>query len=69
MDIYASLARQHMRIHGTTPRQIAAAASKSHYHATMNPLAQYRFDMSVDAILEDKLVAWPLTRAMCAPDQ
>ena len=52
MDIYASLARQHMRIHGTTPRQIAAAASKSHYHATMNPLAQYRFDMSVDAILE-----------------
>lgn len=67
MDIYASLARQHMRMHGTTPRQIAAAASKSHFHATMNPLAQYRFDMSVDAILEDKLVAWPLTRAMCAP--
>ena len=67
MDIYASLARQHMRMHGTTPRQIAAAASKSHYHATMNPLAQYRVDMSVDDILSDKLVAWPLTRAMCAP--
>jgi acetyl-CoA acyltransferase len=67
MDIYASLARQHMRLHGTTPRQIAAAASKSHFHATMNPLAQYRVDMSVDDILEDKLVAWPLTRAMCAP--
>lgn len=67
MDIYASLARQHMRMHGTTARQIAAAASKSHYHATMNPLAQYRADMSVDEILGDKLVAWPLTRAMCAP--
>ena len=67
MDIYASLARQHMRLHGTTARQIAAAASKSHYHATMNPLAQYRVDMSVDDILDDKLVAWPLTRAMCAP--
>lgn len=67
MDIYAALARQHMRLHGTTARQIAAAASKSHYHATMNPLAQYRQDMSVDEILEDKLVAWPLTRAMCAP--
>ena len=26
MDIYASLARQHMRLYGTTPRQIAAAA-------------------------------------------
>jgi acetyl-CoA acetyltransferase len=33
----------------------------------MNPLAQYRVDMSIDDILEDKLVAWPLTRAMCAP--
>lgn len=67
MDIYASLARQHMRMHGTTPRQIAAAAAKSHFHATMNPLAQYRIDMSVDDVLNDKLVAWPLTRAMCAP--
>jgi acetyl-CoA acetyltransferase len=67
MDIYASLARQHMRLYGTTARQIAAAASKSHYHATMNPLAQYRIDMSIDEILDDKLVAWPLTRAMCAP--
>jgi acetyl-CoA acyltransferase len=67
MDIYASLARQHMRMHGTTARQIAAAASKSHFHSTMNPLAHYRHDMSVDDILNDKLVAWPLTRAMCAP--
>ena len=67
MDIYASLARQHMRIYGTTPRQIAAAAAKSHFHATMNPLAQYRVDMSVDQVLGDKLISWPLTRAMCAP--
>jgi acetyl-CoA acetyltransferase len=67
MDIYASLARQHMRLFGTTPRQIAAAASKSHFHATMNPLAQYQVDMSVDQVLNDKLISWPLTRAMCAP--
>jgi len=67
MDIYASLARQHMRLYGTTERQIAAAAAKSHFHATMNPLAQYRIDMSVDDVLADKLIAWPLTRAMCAP--
>jgi acetyl-CoA acyltransferase len=67
MDIYAALARQHMRLNGTTARQIAAAASKSHFHATMNPLAQYQMDMSVDEVLADKLIAWPLTRAMCAP--
>jgi acetyl-CoA acyltransferase len=67
MDIYAALARQHMRLNGTTARQIAAAAAKSHYHATMNPLAQYRMDMTVDEVLADRLIAWPLTRAMCAP--
>ena len=67
MDIYAALARQHMRLNGTTPRQIAAAAAKSHHHATMNPLAQYQVDMSIDEVLADKLIAWPLTRAMCAP--
>jgi acetyl-CoA acyltransferase len=67
MDIYAALARQHMKLFGTTQRQIAAAASKSHYHSTMNPLAQYRKDFSVDEVLADRLISWPLTRAMCAP--
>ncbi len=67
MDIYASLARQHMRLYGTTARQLAAAASKSHFHGSLNPLAQYQHDMSVDQVLNDKLVAWPLTRSMCAP--
>ncbi len=67
MDIYASLARQHMKNFGTTQRQIAAAASKSHFHSTMNPLAQYQKDFSVDDVLNDRLISWPLTRAMCAP--
>ncbi|MBT5571202.1 MAG: thiolase family protein, partial [Alphaproteobacteria bacterium] len=67
MDIYASLARQHMKNFGTTQRQIAAAAAKSHFHSTMNPLAQYQKDFSVDDVLNDRLISWPLTRAMCAP--
>jgi acetyl-CoA acetyltransferase len=67
MDIYAALARQHMRLYGTTQRQIAAVAAKNHGHSTMNPLAQYRDEMSIDAVLADRLISWPLTRAMCAP--
>ncbi len=67
MDIYASLARQHMKNFGTTQRQIAAAAAKSHFHSTMNPLAQYQKDFSVDDVMNDRLISWPLTRAMCAP--
>lgn len=67
MDIYAALARQHMRMYGTTQEHIACAASKNHRHSTMNPLAQYQMDMSVQEVLESPEIAWPLTRAMCAP--
>ncbi|MDS1140085.1 thiolase family protein [Pusillimonas sp. SM2304] len=67
MDIYAAMARQHMRMYGTTQAQIACAAAKNHRHSTMNPLAQYQKDMSVQDVLESPEIAWPLTRAMCAP--
>jgi acetyl-CoA acyltransferase len=67
MDIYAALARFHMKTFGTTPRQIAAVAAKNHWHSQFNPLAQYRTPMSVEEVLADKLIAWPITRAMCAP--
>ncbi|MFR9774153.1 thiolase family protein [Nocardia sp. SC052] len=67
MDVYAILALTHMRRYGTTVRQIAHAAAKNHCNAVGNPRAQYRFPMTVDEVLEDRLVVPPLTRAMCAP--
>lgn len=67
MDTYAMQAAWHMKTHGTTQRQIAAAASKNHHHGSLNPLAQYRFELSVDEVLADREVSWPLTRAMCSP--
>lgn len=67
MEIYAAQARLHMELFGTTQRQIAAVAAKNHVHSTRNPLAQYRFPMTVEQVLDDRMVAFPLTRAMCAP--
>ncbi len=67
MDIYAAQARNHMKLFGTTQRQIAAVAAKNHWHSQFNPMAQYRKPMTVDEVLSDKLIAWPMTRAMCAP--
>jgi len=67
MDVYAALARHHMRNHGTTERQIAAVAAKNHHHSTMNPLSQYRGDMSIDEVLAARMISWPLTLPMCAP--
>lgn len=67
MDAYAMGARSHMKHYGTTQRQLAAIASKNHFHSSMNPLAQYQKEMSIEEILGDVEVAYPLTRPMCAP--
>jgi acetyl-CoA acetyltransferase len=67
MDTYAMQASWHMRTFGTTQEQIAIAAAKSHNMGALNPLAQYRFRTSVAEVLADKIVSFPLTRAMCSP--
>ena len=67
MDFYAMGARLHMKQYGTTQRQLAAIAAKAHNNSALNSLAQYTFPMSVEQVMEDREVAFPLTRAMCAP--
>lgn len=67
MDTYAMQACYHMKKYGTTQAQIAAGAAKNHNHGALNPRAQYRFEMTPEAVLEDRPITYPLTRAMCAP--
>ncbi len=67
MDAYAMNARWHMNKYGSTQRQMALVCAKNHRHGSLNPLAQYRSTMTVDQVLADRPVAYPLTRAMCAP--
>jgi acetyl-CoA acyltransferase len=67
MDIYAMGARLHMQAFGTTQEQLAIIASKNRHNGALNPMAQFQKEMSVEEVLADKLVAYPLTRPMCAP--
>jgi acetyl-CoA acyltransferase len=67
MDFYAFGAREHMKKYGTTQRQLAVIAAKAHNNSTLNPLAQYTFPQTVDQVLQDYEVAYPLTRGMCSP--
>jgi len=67
MDTYAMQAALHMKRFGTTQRQIAAGAAKNHNYGALNDNAQYRFTTSVDQVLDDREVSFPLTRSMCAP--
>ena len=67
MDFYAMGARNHMQKYGSTQRQLAVIAAKAHNNSTLNPLAQYTFPQTVEQVMADREVAYPLTRAMCAP--
>ncbi|MFA5064329.1 MAG: thiolase family protein [Dehalococcoidia bacterium] len=67
MDAYSMGARWHMNKYGSTQRQLAVICSKNHMHGSLNPLAQYQQRMTVEEVLADKPVAYPLTRAMCSP--
>jgi len=67
MDLYSLAARAHMDLYGTTQRQMAVVSAKNHFHSSFNPKAQYTRDMTVEQVLMDARVSFPLTRAMCAP--
>ena len=67
MDLYGMAARAHMEQYGTTQRQLAAIASKNHFHSSMNPLAQYQQEYSIEEVLASPDVSYPLTRLMCSP--
>jgi acetyl-CoA acetyltransferase len=67
MDLYSIGARRHMERYGTTQRQLAVIAAKAHNNSVHNPYAQFTFPMTVEEVLSDREVSYPLTRAMCAP--
>ena len=67
MDVYAAWSRHHMKIFGTTQRQIAAVSAKNHNHSQHNDKAQYRMPYSVDEVLAAPPITFPLTLPMCAP--
>lgn len=67
MDVYGFAARMHMKKYGSTIEQLAIIASKNHFHSSLNPNAQYNFTVTPEQVLADRIVTWPLTRAMCAP--
>jgi acetyl-CoA acetyltransferase len=67
MQTYAIQALAHMHRYGTRQEDIAAGAAKNHCNGALNPKAQYRFAMTAEQVLNDRLVSHPLTRSMCAP--
>jgi acetyl-CoA C-acetyltransferase len=65
--LYAILARSHMEKFKTTEKDLAAVSVKNHYHATLNPKAQFQFEISLDQVLASPFIAEPLKLLACSP--
>lgn len=63
---YAMTLKKYMKKYGWTQTHFAKVASKNKYNGSLNPLAQYQKPMSVESILNSRLIAWPLTLYMCS---
>jgi len=46
---------------------LAQVSVKNHYHASLNPCAHYRAQVTVDQVLASRQIAGKLTQLMCAP--
>ena len=65
--VFGQAGMEHMRRHGTTQAQFAKVAVKNHRHSTKNPLSQYQVEVSLDEVLNARMVAYPNTLYMCCP--
>ena len=62
---YALAAQRHMHLFGTTSEQLARIAVAARQHAQRNPLAMYRKPLTVDDVLNSRLVSSPLHKLDC----
>ncbi len=66
-SLYAMIARRHMFEFGTTREQLAKVAVKNHHNGTLNPIAQFKKEITVKQVLNSPMVADPLTLFDCSP--
>lgn len=64
---YALHATQHMAKYRTTEQDLAMVSVKNHKYGAMNPLAQLQNEISVEQVLDSRVVAWPLKLYDCCP--
>ena len=62
---YAMAARRHMHEYGTTSEQLAEIAVGVREFAGLNPFAQYRDPITVDDVLNSRMIADPLHKLDC----
>lgn len=64
---FAMVAKQHMKQYGTKKEDLATVSVKNRRNACHNPKAQFRKEVSMDEVLNARMIAEPLTLFDCCP--
>ena len=67
MDSYAEAAQLYMDESITTAEDCAAIVVKNQANGALNPLAQYGGALTVEEVLNSRMIVTPLTLLMCSP--
>ncbi len=65
--VFGQAGMEHMRKYGTKLEHFAKISVKSHKHATKNPYSQYRNEVTLEDVMNARMVAYPNTLYMCCP--
>ena len=65
VGLYAMIAQRHMHLYGTTSEQLAEVAVAARYHASMNPEALFRNPITVEDVVNSRVISSPLHLADC----
>ena len=65
VGLYAMIAQRHMHLYGTTSEQLAEVAVAARKHASMNPEALFRDSMTVQDVVNSRMISTPLHLPDC----
>lgn len=65
--VFGQAGVEHMRNYGTKVEHFAKVSVKNHKHSVKNPLSQYQNEVSLDDVLNARMIAYPNTLYMCCP--
>jgi benzoylsuccinyl-CoA thiolase BbsB subunit len=65
---FALMARRQIEEHGATAEDFARVSVKNHHHGCLNPVAQYRKELTVEEVLNSRMICDPITLLQCCPN-
>jgi len=67
--VYAMRGTRFIHERGAKPADLAAVAVKNRHHGSLNPFAQQRSEVTLDEVMNSRMIADPLTLLQCCPSQ